>query len=288
MRHWTISVRRPPSSNICGPSHKGASIASDFQCTHPTTFSYLTSARCLDVSPSLAILDFPVGRGGVGCPPNGGFADLSQGNKVQDQCEHSTLVSRAPVRMKRASTSTSGVSLVVPREVLMTNMEKTIRAKRDSLAILAPSTLEPRFGPLTPPYRGSTPLIRLPGIRATDTYTLVAEWARRRTEVLSPKLSRSLAATIELSLVSPTFQELGPDARGFLEAIAFFPQGVNEENVHWQYPTISDAPKMLDEFCVLSLTYRNDGFVTMLAPLRDHLRPKDPASSSLLGTTKEC
>ena len=117
---------------------------------------------------------------------------------------------------------------------------------------------------------------------------LVAEWGRRRTEVLGPKLSRSLAAAIELSLASPTFQELGPDAREFLEAIAFFPQGVNEENVHWQYPTIPDAPKMLDEFCVLSLTYRSDGFVTMLAPLRDHLRPKDPASSLLLGTTKEC
>ena len=117
---------------------------------------------------------------------------------------------------------------------------------------------------------------------------LVAEWTRRRTAVLDAKHSGSLAKTIELSLASPMFQELGPDARKFLEAVAFFPQGVNEDNVHWQYPTISDAPKMLDEFCVLSLTYRNDGFVTMLAPLRDHLRPKEPTSSLLLGTTKEC
>ena len=121
-----------------------------------------------------------------------------------------------------------------------------------------------------------------------STNRLIAEWARRRTAVLDANHSRSLRATIELSLASPTFQELGPGAREFLEVVAFFPQGVDEDKVHWQYPTISDAPKMLDEFCVLSLTYRREGFVTMLAPLRDHLRPKEPASSLLLGTAKEC
>ena len=120
-----------------------------------------------------------------------------------------------------------------------------------------------------------------------DTDRLTVEWSRQRTAVLNPKHSRSLAATIELSLSSPTFQELGPDAREFLEVVAFFPQGINEKNVHWQYPTISNAPKILDEFCVLSLTYRNNGFITMLAPLRDHLRPKDPASSPLLSAAKE-
>ena len=121
-----------------------------------------------------------------------------------------------------------------------------------------------------------------------STDRLVAEWSRQRTAVLNPKHSRSLAATIELSLASPMFQELGPDAREFLKVVAFFPQGVNEENVHWQYPTIPDASRILDEFCVLSLTYRNDGFVTMLAPLRDHLRPQDPTLSPLLSTTREC
>ena len=117
---------------------------------------------------------------------------------------------------------------------------------------------------------------------------VVAEWARQRTVVLDLKHSRSLAATIELSLASPMFQELGPDAREFLEVVAFFPQGVNEKNTYWLFPTIPDAQRMLDEFCVLSLTHRSDGFVTMLAPLRDHLCPKDPALSPLLTTTKEC
>ena len=121
-----------------------------------------------------------------------------------------------------------------------------------------------------------------------DTERLIAEWARQRTAVLDPKHSRSLATTIELSIASPMFQGLGLNAREFLEAVAFFPQGVNEKNTHWLFPTIPDAPRMLDKFCALSLAYRNDGFVTMLAPLRDHLRPKDPASSPLLNTTKEC
>ena len=121
-----------------------------------------------------------------------------------------------------------------------------------------------------------------------STDRLVAEWSRQRTTVLDPRHSRSLGATFVLSLTSPMLQELGPDARQFLEVVAFFPQGVNEKNIHRQYPTISDVPKMLDEFCVLSLTYRRDGFVTMLAPLRDHLRPKHSALSPLLSTTKEC
>ena len=120
-----------------------------------------------------------------------------------------------------------------------------------------------------------------------DHNRLAKEWGMRRVQVLRTVRNESLGAVIELSLASPTFHNLGPTARELLGVIAFFPQGLNEDNLDWLFPTIPDISDILDTFCALSLTYRSTNFITMLAPLRDYLGPHDPRTSPLLCATKD-
>jgi tetratricopeptide (TPR) repeat protein len=122
---------------------------------------------------------------------------------------------------------------------------------------------------------------------AWDLDRLTEEWDAQRAKVLHTAYNESLAATIELSLNSPTFRSLGPGVRDLLGAIAFFPQGLDEKNIDWLFPTISDRKNLIDILCVLSLMYRSSGFVTMLPPIRDYFCPQDPRSSPLLCATRD-
>ena len=122
---------------------------------------------------------------------------------------------------------------------------------------------------------------------AWDYDRLTKEWDTKRAQVLQTDYNKSLAATIELSLASPTFQSLGPNARDLLGVVAFFPQGIHEKNMDWLLQTMSNGNHIFDKFCALSLTYRSNGFIVMLAPIRDYLGPQDPRSSPLLCTTRD-
>jgi tetratricopeptide (TPR) repeat protein len=148
------------------------------------------------------------------------------------------------------------------------------------------------------------------------------EWEIQRAQLLRTDHNESLATAIELSLASQTFRNLTPSpspspspsksshrravsstfrklipssmlrrpppsAREILEVVAFLPQGVDENNLDWLFPTVSDSKNIFNKFCILSLTYRSNGFITMLAPIREYLTPKDPTSSPLLCATKD-
>ena len=108
---------------------------------------------------------------------------------------------------------------------------------------------------------------------------LEAAWERERTRILD--LNRpgrdvskiqSLSVTIELSLHSPTIQSLGDDAREVMRAIAFLPRGVNRNKLPEIFPSVSNIREIFDTLGRMSLTLRSDdGFVTMLAPIRLHM-----------------
>ena len=89
---------------------------------------------------------------------------------------------------------------------------------------------------------------------------LATEWDTHRAQILRTDYNESLEVTIELSLASPTFRNLGTDAHDLLGVVAFFPQGVDEKNLDWLFPTTSDRKNIFDTFCILSLAHRSNGF----------------------------
>ena len=118
-----------------------------------------------------------------------------------------------------------------------------------------------------------------------DHSRLIREWKQHRISLLQTHHTLGLSTAIELSLSSPTFTSLGPDARDILCVIAVFPQGINQHESGWIFPTVSNVHGIIDMFYVLSLTHRNHEFVTMLAPIQEYLQ-LDGSSHSLFSRVR--
>jgi len=127
-------------------------------------------------------------------------------------------------------------------------------------------------------------LVTTAHLNGWDTAQLSKEWKSRRGSAFQ---ADCVAAVVEFSLASHMFQILGPDARELLGVVAFFPRGVDESNVDRLFPTITNRTHIFNRFRTFSLTYPSEGFITMLAPFRDYLCPRDPKSSPLLCLAKE-
>ncbi|KAF9785183.1 hypothetical protein BJ322DRAFT_1020756 [Thelephora terrestris] len=136
-----------------------------------------------------------------------------------------------------------------------------------------------------PQYRNSLYIPTLSMEAAQNVFYGIYEWRIQQAQGLRTHFHDDLAATIELLFASPTFCNLGPDAREFLEVVASFPQGVDENNLDLLFPTIPDNKNLVDKLCDLSLVYRRIGFIKVLAAHGDYFYPRDPRTSPLLCAT---
>ncbi|KIJ64064.1 hypothetical protein HYDPIDRAFT_28954 [Hydnomerulius pinastri MD-312] len=102
---------------------------------------------------------------------------------------------------------------------------------------------------------------------------LHVHWSARHTQLISTEYGKdgNLAKSVELSLSSPSVNALGDNVRGVLRIIAFFPQGVSLEKFWELFPTVSGIEEIISVLLKQSLLLRNNGFVTMLAPIRLYL-----------------
>ena len=117
---------------------------------------------------------------------------------------------------------------------------------------------------------------------------LLAHWSIQRTELLCTGHGKddNLGKSVELSLTSPSVKALGDDVRGILCIIAFLPQGVLRENIEELFPTVRGIEQIISILLKQSLLLCDNGFVTMLAPIRLYLCDGSP-QLDLLPTVRE-
>jgi tetratricopeptide (TPR) repeat protein len=117
---------------------------------------------------------------------------------------------------------------------------------------------------------------------------LLAHWGIQHTRLISTGYGKddNLGKSVELSLSSPSVKGLGDDVRGVLDIIAFFPQGVLREKVKELFPTVNGIAEIINILLKQSLLLCNNGFVTMLAPIRLYLCDACP-QLDLLPTVRE-
>jgi tetratricopeptide (TPR) repeat protein len=107
---------------------------------------------------------------------------------------------------------------------------------------------------------------------------LLKRWNDRRSKLLDLGKGKlqSLSFTMQLSLSSPSIQDLGEDGLRALAVIAFLPQGLNDNLASDLLPSIPHIDTICDVLCMQSLAYRQGGFVKMLAPIRHYVRDSLP------------
>ena len=106
--------------------------------------------------------------------------------------------------------------------------------------------------------------------KSWDEPRLLREWDDSQTDALKVDGNQSLAAVMESALASPTIRKLGPPAQEALEALAAYPDGVNETRVGRMFPAIAGVEEVVDTLCRFYLVERHDGFVRLLSPFRFH------------------
>ncbi|KAG1870808.1 P-loop containing nucleoside triphosphate hydrolase protein [Suillus subluteus] len=112
--------------------------------------------------------------------------------------------------------------------------------------------------------------------------TLLKRWTDLRSKVLDGGKGKlqSLSDTMQLSLSSPSIQNLGEDGLRALAIIAFLPQGLNRDLASDLLPSLPQVDAICDVLCIQSLIYRQDNFLKMLAPIRHYVQDSLQAHDS--------